>query len=175
MKNALPWIVLSAVLGLGLLYQIFGNKNELKTAYVTNAKLYAEFQMSKDLTNKLQQVQLARKNILDSLTMRLTLLEKKLVENKASKEEANEFDNLRNEYTLKNQQFVEDNNMVSQQYQEQIANQLNQYLKDFTEQNGYDYVFGATGDGSLMGAKDVYNITDMVLSYANQRYKGVAK
>lgn len=82
---------------------------------------------------------------------------------------------MSNEYRLKQQQFTEDNALLTQQYQEQISNQLNQYLKDFTAANEYDYIFGATGDGSLMGAKDAYNVTDLVLNYANQRYKGVAK
>lgn len=175
MKNSLPWIILSLLLGTGLIFQMVSTKKGLKTAYVTNAKLYSEFQLAKDLTAKMQQVQLVRQSIMDSLGMRLRILESKVATQKATDEEIKNFDELRNEYTLKQQQFGEDNNILAQQYQEQISNQLNQYLKDFTEEQGYDYVFGATGDGSLMGAKDSYNVTDLVLNYANSRYKGVSK
>lgn len=175
MKNSLPWIVLSVLLGTGLIFQLISTKKELKTAYVTNAKLYSEFQMSKELNTKMQQVQLARQSIMDSLAMKLNQLEKKIVAQQANDQEVEVFNKMRNEYGLKQQQFGEDNNILAQQYQEQVSNQLNQYLKDFTEEQGYDYVFGATGDGSLMGAKDIYNVTDAVLSYANQRYKGTAK
>jgi len=175
MKNSLPWIVLSVLLGTGLIFQLVSTKQDLKTAYVTNAKLYSEFQMSKELNTKMQQVQLARQSIMDSLAMKLNQLEKKIVVQQANDQEVEVFNKMRNEYGLKQQQFGEDNNILAQQYQEQVSNQLNQYLKDFTEEQGYDYVFGATGDGSLMGAKDIYNVTDAVLSYANQRYKGAAK
>jgi Skp family chaperone for outer membrane proteins len=175
MKNSLPWIILSVLLGIGLIFQLLNTKEELKTAYVTNAKLYSEFQMSKELNIKMQQVQLARQSIMDSLAMKLNQLEKKIIAQEANNQEVDAFHEMRNEYGLKQQQFGEDNKILAQQYQEQVSNQLNQYLKDFTDEQGYDYVFGATGDGSLMGAKDSYNVTDVVLSYANQRYKGASK
>ncbi|MGH1337913.1 MAG: OmpH family outer membrane protein [Aureispira sp.] len=171
----MPWILLSILLGTGLLFQTIGTKNELKTAYITNAKLYSEFQLSKELDAKIKEVQLARQAILDSLGLQLRALEQKVISGGASDAEVQGFNQMRNEYGLKQQQFAEDNNMLVQQYQEQISNQLNQYLKDFTKEEGYDYLFGATNDGSLMGAKDAYNITDVVLSYVNARYKGVKK
>lgn len=175
MKQALPWILLSILLGTGLIFQLVSTKKELKTAYVTNAKLYSEFQLAKELNAKIQQVQLSRRAIMDSLGMQLRQLETKITAQTATDQETQLFNRMRNEYGLKQQQFAEDNRIMAQQYQEQISNQLNQYLKDFTQEHEYDYIFGATGDGSLMGAKDVYNVTDAVLNYANQRYKGTVK
>lgn len=175
MQKILPWILLSLLLGIGLLYQVFSKKSELKTAYITNAKLYSEFQLSKELDAQINKVQLARQAIIDSLGLQLEALERKVRGKEATDFEVQEFNQIRNEYGLKQQQFAEDNTMLVQQYQGQISNQLNQYLKDFTEEKGYDYIFGATNDGSLMGAKEKYDITDVVLNYVNERYKGATK
>lgn len=175
MQKTLPWIMLSILLGTGLIVQTISKKEELKTAYITNAKLYAEFQLSKELDAKVKKVQQARQMILDSLGLQLEALERKVANGEASDLEMQGFNQMRNEYALKQQQFVEDNSVLMQQYQEQISNQLNQYLKDFTEEEGYDYIFGATNAGSLMGAKDQYNVTDEVLNYANARYQGAEK
>jgi outer membrane protein len=175
MKHPLPWIILSLLLGSGLFFQLMSTKTVLRTAYVTNAKLYSEFEMSKELDKKNQEVQFARKTIMDSLGLKLNQLDQKVATKVATEEEKELFGRMRNEYGLKQQQFTEDNNVLTQQYQEQISNQLNQYLEDFTEEKGYDYIFGATGNGSLMGAKEEYDVTDEVLNYINNRYKGASK
>lgn len=173
MKKVLPWILLSILLGTGLLVQLMSPSKVLKTAYITNAKLYSEFQLSVELNQKMEQVQMSRQMILDSLSMQLQGLERKIVNQTANKKEEKVFESLRYEYVLKQKQFNEDTQLMRQNYQEQISTQLNQYLKDFTEEKGYDYIFGATGEGSLMGAKEQYDVTDAVLKYANNRYKGI--
>ena len=173
MKKTLPWILLSILLGTGLLVQMMRPSKALKTAYITNAKLYSEFQLSIELNQRMEKVQTSRQIILDSLSIQLQGLERKIASNKASEMEKNAFEKMRYEYMLKQKQFNEDTQLMRQTYQEQISTQLNQYLKDFTAVEGYDYVFGATGEGSLMGAKDQYDVTDAVLKYANNRYKGV--
>ncbi len=175
MKQSIPWILLSLLLGFGLIFQMMNTKTDLKTAYVTNAKLYSEFEMSKELDGRMKEVQLARKSIMDSLSLELNRLEQMVNNQKATDNDLKLFERVKNEYIVKQQQFVEDNNILTQQYQQQISSQLNQYLKDFTEESGYDYIFGATGNGSLMGAKEEYDVTNKALEYINKRYRGEAK
>ena len=173
MSKPLPWIILSILLGSGLLIQtISKQQGALKTAYVTNAQLYAEFQLSKELDAQIKAVQLARQATLDSLSLPLDALEQKIIAKTASEQDIQVFNRMSQAFNLKQQQFAEDNALMVQRSQEQIATQLNQYLEDFTKEQGYDYIFGATGAGSLMGAKEAYNVTDEVLRYANERYKG---
>lgn len=173
--KTLPWMVLTMLFGLATVYQAIKRDRTLKTAYVTTAKLYAEFALSKELDAQLKMLQTTRQSILDSLELQLVALERKLATSRATDSEQASFGRLRQEYSLKQQQFGEDNALLTQRYQEQIATQLNQYLKDFTEDQGYDYLFGATGAGSLLGANEGYDVTDAVLVYVNERYKGVAK
>lgn len=175
MSNVIPWVVLSILLGIASIYQAVNSHRPLKTAYVTNAKVSAEFLLSKELDARLKRVQTTRQSILDSLELQLGALEHKVMTANATDAEQARAGRLRQEYSLKQQQFAEDNALLTQRYQEQIATQLNQYLKDFTEEQGYDYLFGATGSGSLMGAKEEYDVTNKVLMYVNKRYKGAAK
>jgi len=106
------------------------------------------------------------------ISLPLDALEQKIVAKTASEQDIQDFNRMSQAFNLKQQQFVEDNALMVQRSKEQIATQLNQYLEDFTKEQGYDYIFGATGAGSLMGAKEAYNVTDEVLRYANERYKG---
>ena len=175
MSKPLLWIILSILLGSGLIFQLVSRPTQLKTAYVSNAKLSAEFLLSKALDAKLKNVQLTRQGILDSLALQLNALEAEVATQRASDQVRATFGRLQNEYRLKQQQFAEDNALLTQRYQEQIATQLNQYLKDFTAAEEYDYIFGATSAGSLMGAKEGYDVTDAGLRYANARYKGAAQ
>lgn len=173
MKEKLPWSLL--IVSLVFIGYLLFTQNNLKTAYVTNAKLYTEFQLSKELNTKIQEIQMSRQNILDSLGLKINQLEASLRGKEITNLEEQKYQNLRREYDLKQQQFVEDNQMLNQKYQEQIAVQLNQYLKEYTEESGYDYIFGATGGGSLMGAGERYDITQDVIIYVNNRYKGISK
>ena len=51
--------------------------------------------------------------------------------------------------------------------------QLNQYVKEFGEKNSYDIIHGANGNGSLMYAKDILNLTEEVKAFINNKYKGI--
>ena len=114
MKHPLPWIILSLLLGSGLFFQLMSTKAVLKTAYVTNAKLYSEFEMSKDLDGKMKEVQFARQSIMDSLRLKLNQLDQKVAAKVATEQEKELFGRMRNEYGLKQQQFTEDNNALAQ-------------------------------------------------------------
>ena len=39
-------------------------------------------------------------------------------------------------------------------------------------ENGYDVIFGASGEGNIMYATDELNITSEVLAYCNKKYSG---
>lgn len=69
-------------------------------------------------------------------------------------------------------QFSDYNTQESQKQTNKLLKQINQYVKDFGEENGYDYIFGASGNGTLMYAKDKRDITQEVLKYINKKYEG---
>ncbi|MCH2045453.1 MAG: OmpH family outer membrane protein [Saprospiraceae bacterium] len=161
-------IILPVVLSLGLIvaYHFTLAPKVAKTAYVDINHLYSEFQMAKELDIKLKTVQNQRKLVLDSLGMTLD----NVVRSKGESWEANA-QLLQREYSLKQQQFSEDDARLSKQYYNQVATQLNQYVQDFSKSKGYEYIFGSA-NGSLMAANPSKDITKEVLVYINERYGG---
>ena len=143
------------------------------TAYVDTNKLFNEFQLKKELELTLSNVKNQRKQILDSLELQLNVLSGQLNGKKAlSAGDKETFASLREEYFYKKKQFDEDNEALTQKYNQQIFQQLNQYIQDYSKEEGYDYVFGAEGSGALMAASEKKNITEEVLSFINLKYQG---
>jgi len=145
-----------------------------KNAYVDIPKVYSEFSLKKELESKLENTQNARQGVLDSLKLKLQVLSYhvKDASNTAAKAE---YERVAQEYYGQQQRFQEYNQTQSAQYNEQILKQLNQYIADYGKKMGYDMLWGANSDGSIMYSKDVYNVSDDVIAYINSRYQGGAE
>jgi outer membrane protein len=149
-------------------YILFGKKN-LKTGYVEVSKVYQDFKMTKELEKKYEVVSNSRKLFLDSLEITLRTIVNQ-------KDKIEEFNRVKKEYMVRKQQFEQDNQAMNSQYTKQIMTQLNQYMEDYGKQNGYDFVFGANGNGSLMYVdENAYDITTAVTGFVNSKYDGKEK
>ncbi|MGE3823810.1 MAG: OmpH family outer membrane protein [Bacteroidia bacterium] len=170
-KNGLLVVILIAFIGV-LALQIF-MLTEKQQAYIDIIRVFNEFKLKKELSTKLEDIQLKRTEKLDSLKIRYQAA---LVEfEKKDKKEANvrEIELIRQEYIIKEQQFKEDNENMSAQYNDQVWTQLNAYLKEYGEKSGYEFIFGANGQGSLIYAKKDKEITDDVIKFVNNKYDGM--
>jgi outer membrane protein len=143
--------------------------NRERTAYVDASKLFNEFKMKKALENEFKKVENMRKMQLDSMVMILKVMDRGV----STKEEGAFLEYKKEEFAQKQNEFAKANEALSQKYNEQIWNQLNQYIKDYSDKAGYDYVYGATGDGTLMYAAERRNITEEVIKYTNEKYEGL--
>lgn len=181
MKNkiVIPFIaivVISLAVVVGILYT-----SQPKVAYVNLNKVYNDFEMKKELEKKLTTVQDFRKKTLDSLELGLNIMSRTLQNfdqsgnKKGIEERMPEFQQRREEYFAKQKSFEEDNAAMTGQYTEQIWKQINQYVKDYGKEKGYTYVLGADGTGAVMYAEEKNEITEEVIGYINQRYKGGVK
>jgi outer membrane protein len=72
-------------------------------------------------------------------------------------------------------QFEDDNQALKREFDQEIYKQLNQYMKEFGEKNGYRFILGAEGSGVLMYANEGYNVSEQVIKHINERYQGGAK
>lgn len=152
---------------------IFYRYPKEKTAYVDINKIFSEFTLKKELEVQLIKVKESRKMIIDSLEFDLKLLSKQIQsENQVNKDRVALFEVKREEYIQKKEQFEEDTDAVAKQYDKQIISQMNQYVKDYGNKNGFTYIFGADGSGFLMFSAEQKNITEEVKKYINDRYKG---
>ncbi|MGZ3919341.1 MAG: OmpH family outer membrane protein [Bacteroidia bacterium] len=145
-----------------------------KTACVIIQDVFNSFELKKDYERKLTATKSARQRITDSLELDLKLLGKKIEsESGKNKEDLSAFSLKREYYFQKKRLFDEDNELQTKKYDDEIIGQLNQYVKDYGKENGYTYIYGNSGSGSLMYADDMKNITTEVIAYINDRYKGV--
>lgn len=144
-----------------------------KIAFVQMDELYNSFAMKQQLETKLKNTQQARKFIIDSLALQIQQMQQEF--NQLPKIDSSDLRvyNLRQQHFYQQkQQFEEDNEVLAKQYTDQIWGQINQYTNDYGKANGFQYIFGAAGDGVLMYASETQNITAQVKTYINERYNG---
>lgn|ERR1019366_2738940 len=166
-------ILLAVFLLAVISWMIYQNQTKPKTGFVLIQDVYNGFCMKKEFEKKYTQTTNARKKILDSLSFELKILLKRIeTEKEKNKSTIEEFNTKRAEYVQRKQNYEEDNTALSKQYDQEILTQLNQYVKDYGEQNHYTYVFGNDGNGSLMYAAEAKNITKEVIEFVNNKYKG---
>lgn len=148
-------------------------KNKTKSGFVIISEVFNEFELKKEMAAKYEVTRNARKKILDSLQIDLSVLSRRLQSGQPSNEDKDLFERKRIDYGQKSQMFDEDNRQMSQQFDEQIVKQLNQYVADFGKEKHYDIIYGNTTNGSIMYGTDELNITKDVIAFVNSKYKGV--
>jgi Skp family chaperone for outer membrane proteins len=145
-------VALVALGGVGWL--AFGKKEKL--AFVYNQQVFDKFEGTLELKEKLGQQQQAYKAILDSLSV--------LVQS-GRKDLQPVYENRARELSLKHKEVLD-------RYTADIWTRINQEILIFGKDQGYDFVFGASGNGSLMYAADQKNVTAEFVEYLNGKYKG---
>jgi outer membrane protein len=178
MNTIKPYLIPSGVIFSVLisLLGLFWNPSRQKVAYVRMEAIYNEFPMKLQLEGKLKETEKARQFLLDSMKLQLHQLTLSLQAMPKVDTAMLRLYNLKQQY-LNNQQaqFDEDNQQLAQQYTTQIWGQLNQYTHDYGKEHGYDYILGASGDGTLMYASESEDVTDELKGYINSKYNGKTK
>ncbi|MEO0473300.1 MAG: OmpH family outer membrane protein [Bacteroidota bacterium] len=152
--------------GLGIGLSIF-NSQSPKIAHLDPSQVFSEFSLTKELQSKLSNTEQARTTILENMELRLADLNAR-----RNRTNTDSIQALQIELNTKQQQFAEDHNRQTQQYNEQIWTQLNQYIQDYCEVEGYSYILGANGSGNLMGADANRDVTESLIQFVNQQYSG---
>jgi outer membrane protein len=162
-------ILILGVLGWNL-YQI---SLQPQMGFVKGSELFEGFKGKKELEAKFTKSEVDQQSMLDTLTLEIADLTNQLTEqpnDKTLKKKKSQKEQL---YRELQQRFSQQQVAQNQQYSETIWKQINQYTMEFGKQHGYDYIFGATGNGSLMYARDAEDVTKEVLKFINQKYEGL--
>ena len=172
MKRAWVIVLLSLLLLIGALFFLIRSLQQ-KMAYVDTVKLYESFILKKELETKLKKVEDARTKILDSLMLNLQVMSKNIETAKQrDQNEVNRFEAFREQYLQKKKEFEEDNSKTAQSYTDQVWAQLNQYIKEYGKMNEYKFIFGTTGNGNLMYAREGDDVSKELIEYVNEKYSG---
>lgn len=154
---------------IGIVFIMFSCKNENKYAYVELAKLFDEFEYTKDLKKEINQVNEKRKFVLDSIAQNLEI-EYKKYPNKSNVDD--DFKRKVEEFKELKYRFKSSEEEISKSYDEKIYKQINQYVKEYGELNHYSLILGANGSGNVMYADSTMNITSNLIDFINKKYKG---
>jgi outer membrane protein len=162
------------VLVLIISYLGYSRYRQDKLGYVMNAELFEKYKGKKDMEKNLLDFQNKNRAFFDSLTLELKLQQNKLRKGEVKNEEdqAAIIQSKVNNYTRLYQEFQEENNKRTEEFETQTWNQINQYLKEFGKEKHYTIIYGATGNGSLMYADESKDLTKEVIEFINKKYEG---
>ena len=143
-------ICINSLIALALIVYVYQLDHHKKSAFISNELVFNSFNGTKSMKEKLATLQSNQAKSIDSL--------------------ANFYDGTDLEQKqMQLQVFFEH---MSNQYTVEIWKQINQYISDYGHANDLNFIYGATGSGNLMFAKDAFDITDEVIEYCNKRYEG---
>ena len=153
----------------GMFFYFNGGRQNIY--YVDLQKLYAEFELKKELETSLTNYVHQNTQELDSLAMTINQLKYRIDENKTERD-IMLFEQLGQLYVTKETNFKQERSNLSQQYDDQIWKQLNQYIKDYAAEHHCDFMMGGNGDGSVMYAKPSKDVTEDMIAFVNEKYNG---
>lgn len=160
MKDKFLKISMAAISVVALALATITYIGQKKTAFIDYNTVYNNCELKIKLEKDLQKVTNSRKSELDSLQMELSFLSEKIKANNASNEEVGNFEDMKNRFLTFQEKYEEENVRLKETYFTQIRQEINDKAKEFSKQNGYDYMFSAMGDGSLMYAAEGEDVTE---------------
>jgi outer membrane protein len=175
-KTLLLTVLLSCLLSLisVCVYHAFYGR---KIAYIELKKVFDGFHMKAELETKYKEVEKQKNKILDSLSFKLKIMSKHFNEiedkTKIDKNELEQFGYRKEEFMGLQKQYQEENAVLSRKYDGQILERLTQYVIEFGKLHHYDIIFGAEGNGTLMYAREGINVSEDVIKFVNNKYKGI--
>ncbi len=150
-------ILVNSVLLVFLVVLLIQQRKNRKSGFIVNQKVFNEFLGKKELEKKLTVLRARDRVTLDSLVGLL---------------ESTSNTSLLKIYQDRIDNIAISERQLSDQYTSDIWKVINESVHEFGEREGYDLIFGAIGSGSLMYANKSQDITDEVIQFVNERYKG---
>jgi outer membrane protein len=156
MKLSTVISIISLVISLGVTAYLALQASPSKSGYVINQKVFDEFNGKKHLEASLKDLRAKHKKHLDSLMALLTVSDQ---------------GNAQAVYGETLNAFAVQEQELSDRYTTEIWKQINQYITEYGKKNGYGFIYGATGDGSLMFAHEGGDVTPEVITFINAKYE----
>ena len=155
-------------------------KNE-KTAYIEVNVLLSEYQEMKDAKAEFEKKAANWQSNTDSLIKHwendirlyekerasMTIKERQLKE-EILKNRQNQLIQYREAMALKAQE-------EEQKLTQAVLLTVNEFVKEYGERKGYEYILGANGSGNILYAKEANNVTEEVIKLLNKRYQEEGK
>lgn len=168
MKSKLILAVIGAIAITALTHSFLTAQPTKKMAFFDYNKAYNDCTLKKDLESDLERVVSSRKSELDSMQLELTLMSGRIKNGSSNDEELVQFQDLKNRYLTFQSRYEDENLRLKEEYFTQIRTHINEKSQEFAESKEYDYFFSATGDGSLMYAKEANDVTKDFIQFIDK-------
>jgi len=157
---------------LGAVLYILNQDTEEKTAFFLSAEVYNEFDYKKELEIDLNKTQNEAQRVIDSLELDIQMTANALKMQEPTQEQIHMFERKQQNYMEFRNQIESGYGVKSEEYYNQIWDRINNYVQDYGKENGYVFIFGANGDGSIMYAHESKDITTEIIEMINNKYAG---
>lgn len=137
------------------------NVKEINVGYIDNVRVFENFEMKKDYDVRMEKEIGSEVKKLDSLNLEL----KKCLPGDSLRYYA-----LSKEYYVFEQKYNEIFQGLSTKYTNEVNTRLNEYIKLFSEQKGYNLLIGSSGQGNVMYVDSIVNVTDDLVQFINTEY-----
>jgi len=154
-------------------YEVYNYLSRPKLAYIECIKVFDGFKLKKELEAELSRVISSRRTTIDTLKNVITTLQIQLENIKTKPDDQSKILSEIDMYKGKIRELETVNSNLASEYDTRIWKQLNQYIQDYADKNGYDIIFGAKGDATIMAAKIKFNKTNDIIDYVNKKYDGI--
>lgn len=175
-KFTLPISIIALFFSIG---SFFYFKSSSKQVYVDVNQLLEGYKRTKIVRAKFQEKAKTLNANVDSL-MTDWQKELKTYEKERSRMSKKELELKQQLLSNKQQQINNYQQAIQKQIQEEdkkatqtVVNDINDYVKDYGKSHNHDIIFGASGGGNIMYAKEASNLTEEVLEGLNQEFEGV--
>lgn len=143
-----------------LLIQFLLSSHHDHTGYVSMSLVFEECHVRDKYETELKTLE-AQSNA------ELAAMENSIRELKAQGTDAAKISTMEQELLSRRDALTEEYQRKSETFERVIWEKINQKVNDYGKEMGYDYIFGAKGDGSIMYASEAKDITKEVIASIN--------
>ncbi|HEU4717369.1 MAG TPA: OmpH family outer membrane protein [Bacteroidia bacterium] len=174
MWNKSVTVIVSLALGLcGTGMGLYSKMSGPKYGYVKIKDVFDRFDMKKEMETKYQKDNGWKQRELDSMAFVLQGEGNRLKSmGEVPDSLARDFSLRQNDFLARRKQLEDEKQSQTSEYNQQIINRMNQYINEYGQHNGYDFILGDDGNGNVMFASPARDITEPIIRYINDRYSG---
>ncbi|MAZ26756.1 MAG: hypothetical protein CL868_06720 [Cytophagaceae bacterium] len=153
-----------------------GCQKQAKTGFVNTEKIVKEYKEMTDAQDKYSKMnedfQSSLEGKIQSYEAKVQLYQKNAAKMSASERSSKEEEILALRNQIQNEQQTRSRQLQaeSQAAIDTIIKKIKVFVKDYGENNGYDYIYGQNEGGSVMYGKEQYDLTSEILEELNAKY-----
>lgn len=172
MKKIIYIFIAVNIFTLAATIYLLSEKNDIKIGYILSADVYNSFDYKIELEQELETKHNKNKAVLDSLEVNYQMTINSFEGSELTEDQVIGLKRKQKTFFELQEKFENEYTETVQESYGLIWDRINEYVQEYGKSKGFDYIFGANGDGSLMYANEASNLTEEIKIYINQKYSG---